>query len=177
MDRSRFSGLAAVACIAGAVGCISPSEPAEPLTCESPGLSTQDWRTVSQSVVTFKVPSSYQNAAGSNRWRSGRAWVELLVLLPGIVKTDSIEVLTNYVECRSTVRGRRLVIQLGETSISGQYGPGWYLSANWGTAQVPSGDLVPVTATVVMEAWTPTEGLIEEILAVFWSVLVNGAGP
>ena len=177
MDRSGLRGLTVLAFTAAAVGCISPSEPSQPLTCQTPGLSTQDWRTVSQSVVTFKVPTAYQTPSGDNRWRSGRAWVELLLLLPGTVKTDSVEVLANYAECRATVRGRRLTIQLGETSIAGQYGPGWYMSANWGTAQIPSGDLLPATATVVMEAWTPSEGLIEELLAVFWSVLISGASP
>ncbi len=176
MVRHALLRVAAIVCVVGAAGCLTPSEPGEPLTCLPPGVTTDNWQSITQAPVTYKVPPTYVRPAGSRRWESGRTWVDIQFILPGAVNTDPPEVLVNSTACRASVRGRTLVIQLGQTSAAGQFGSGWYMGANWGRIMVPGQDGIPQTATLAVEAWTQSQILIEELLAVIWSLVVGGAG-
>ncbi|MCI0432707.1 MAG: hypothetical protein L0271_03525 [Gemmatimonadetes bacterium] len=157
-------------------GCLSPSEPEEAPACKPATISTADWQTVSQTPITFRVPQDYVQADGTRRWESGRTWVEAYFLQPSDVSNEPPITFQSYTDCRAVVRGRTLIIQLGFTSPSGRYGTGYFMAANWGSVQVPAAGGIPERRTVVVQAFTPVETLVEELLAVVWSVLVTGSG-
>jgi len=157
-------------------GCSLDPVVAEPLTCEDPNIDTSAWVEVTGSVYRLRVPPAY-TPGQDNRWESGRAWVHPRVLLSSDVETDPLEPLADFHECRALVGGREMLLQYGVTTQSGRFGPGIYMAANWGEIMEPpppqgSGQ----SATVIMEAWTPSELRFEEFWGIFWSMVITASG-
>jgi hypothetical protein len=152
-----------------AASCIGldPQEPPPSLECGRPSIAIDAWATVSTSDFSFRIPEAYARVQGTNRWQQGRAWVEYT-----LVGADSVlpepEPLDDYAECRATVEGRQLFIQIGSTRSNSRFGRGFYLAANWGT--IGQG---PEAAVLLVEAWTPTQDRIQELLAILWTFQVR----
>jgi hypothetical protein len=168
----RTAAIGLVGLLAGCLGT-DPTEP-EVRVCAPPEVDTSDWREVSSSVFSFRIPTSYTRVEGSNRWQLGRAWIEPVLLEPGEGTDETPEPLADYNECRVNLNGRTLLIQLGVTTIGGRFGRGIYMAGNWGTVSLPP--LVGGNAILIFEAWTPSEITVEEFWAIIWSTVVTEGG-
>jgi hypothetical protein len=157
------------ACIGDATGVVR-----QLYQCATPTVDTSEWQDGSGVTFDYKLPPHFTWVPAAGEWQSGRNWIKIHVLEPGVLPNDPPVTLTRYSECEADISiVQDVFVQLGLTGIDAPWGTGWYSSATFENVPIDSEGR---EGTVLVESWTEDEVEVENHIAVFFTFSFRPVG-